>query len=89
MPTPSAAVVGLTHSASVAAPAHPEAPAHASAWPFEMRPDGSGRLHVRFIRPSRSASISWLNELAEAEQRKVPPSAAPIVSGSTAPGAIK
>lgn len=53
-----------------------------------MRSEGSGLFDVRAISASYGRSMIWLNELADADSRNVPPSAAPIVGKSTAPGAM-
>ena len=72
---PRAVVMQLVPSASVARPAAPEALAQPIACGRLMRPDGSGRLCVRFIAASFRVSMIWLKLLAEPASRKVPPSA--------------
>ena len=88
VPLPSAAVIGLVPRARVPKPVTPAALAHAVACIGLIRFDGSGRCRVRAIAASWGTSMIWLNELADAAHRKVPPSAAPIVAGQTVLGAM-
>jgi hypothetical protein len=88
VPPPSTAVIGLVPRASVPMPVRPAALAHAVACAGLIRSDGSGLCFVRAISASYGTSMIWLKELAEAAHRKVPPSAAPIVAGQMASGAM-
>ena len=65
----------------------PSARPKANATSGDMRPEGSGRLRVRSIRPSRSRSHHMLRALAEPTMRAVPTSDSSSRAVGTRPGA--
>jgi hypothetical protein len=62
----------LTNNASTATPTIPLTAANSTACGMEIRPEGSGRLCVRFIRASRGTSRTWLNALADPAANATP-----------------
>mmetsp|Transcript_32466 Transcript_32466/g.70927 ORF Transcript_32466/g.70927 Transcript_32466/m.70927 type:complete len:254 (-) Transcript_32466:55-816(-) len=72
LPAPSAAVKLLVFQASNDTPPTPMRAANAAACLGPTRPEGSGRIIVRFIIRSFLISINWLQVFAQAEHIIVP-----------------
>jgi hypothetical protein len=65
-------VSGFTQAYSSAVPVAPHSPAKAAAWDVVIKPEGSGRLAVRFIIASNFTSRIWLIVFAQPLHSRVP-----------------